>query len=150
MTEFVYPDSELQLNTQFVLCLEEHDYYENNNNDIDTRLFIGYNQIDDKYYVRGKREGKLFVPYAFSCDSKNVLYNFIDRVFDFDCRLNLILYNFNNLTELNPNKLSYEFFENNMDKHYEVAGYNNISLDMAAIKIYLDIIKNITRNRCLL
>jgi len=41
MSDFLYNDSELQMDTQFILCIEEHDNKKDENS-IDTRLFIGY------------------------------------------------------------------------------------------------------------
>ena len=39
-----------------------------------------------------------------------------------------MLYNYNNLNEYNLDDLTYEFFENNMDKSYEISGYDEVLL----------------------
>ena len=95
MSQFLYNDSELQTDTYFVLCIEERDTIR----PLDTRLFIAWNRVDNDYLVRGRREDTTksnYVPYAFHCEKANYLYDFINLVIG-DSKVNLILYNFNNL-----------------------------------------------------
>jgi hypothetical protein len=140
MTTFLYNDSELQMDTNFILCIEEQD-----SELIDTRLFIGYSEIDNSYYVRGKRQdlgNKEFVPYAFYCNSTCDLYDFIECVICPYSRINIILYNFNNLEGKNNDDLTYEFFEEHIDRNYEVVAYDCINLKRKMMKKYLRILKN--------
>ena len=107
MSYFLYNDSELQTDTYFVLCIEERDSIR----PVDTRLFIAWNRLDKDYLVRGRREDTTksnYVPYAFHCEKANYLYDFINLVMG-DSKVNLILYNFNNIEKMNINEITYEF-----------------------------------------
>jgi hypothetical protein len=140
MARFFYNDSELQMDSQFILCIEELD-----NSSIDTRLFIGYSELDNDYYIRGKRQdtgSREFVPYAFRCNSTNGLYDFIEFVICSYNKINIILYNFNNLEGTNDDELTYEFFESQTDRDYEVVAYDGVKLKRRQIKKYLRILKN--------
>ena len=144
MAEFFYNDSELQMDTHFILCIEEHDNKKDQSS-IDTRLFIGYSSKDDDYYVRGKRQdigSKEFVPYAFRCDSTNELYDFIEFAVGPRSKTSIILYNFNNVEGYSDDELTYEFFESRIDRNYEVAAYDNVRLKRHQIIKYLRILKN--------
>jgi hypothetical protein len=57
-------DDETELNSCLVLCIEEHDNTNtnvnsddtiNDNNSIDTRIFISYNEASNMYVINGKR-----------------------------------------------------------------------------------------------
>ena len=144
MAEFIYNDSELQMDTHFILCIEEHDNKKDRKS-IDTRLFIGYSSRDDDYFVRGKRQdigSREFVPYAFRCESTNDLYDIIEFVVGCRRRTSIILYNFNNLNEYLHDELTYDFFESHIDRNYEVAAYDNIRLKRSKITTYLRMLKN--------
>jgi hypothetical protein len=95
--------------------------------------------------VRGKREdigGRDFVPYAFRCESTNDLYDFIEFAIGPRSRTSVILYNFNNLEGTLDDDLTYEFFEDNIDRDYEVAAYDDVKLKRSQIKKYLRMLKN--------
>ena len=144
MNDFTYNDFELQMDTQFILCIEKHDK-STNKMSIDTRLFIGYSSKDDDYYVRGKRQdigSQNFVPYAFRCGSTNDLYDFIEFAVGPRSKTSIILYNFNNLEGYKDDELTYEFFESNIDRNYEVATYDNVRLERSKITKNLKILKN--------
>lgn len=143
MADYMYNDSELQMNTRFILCIEEYDG-EIDKKSIDTRLFIGYSVNDDDYYVRGKRQdfkSREFVPYAFRCESTNDLYDFIKFTLGRN-KTSVILYNFNNVEGYQYDELPYEFFESHIDKNYEVGGYDNVKLKRRTIEKYLRMLKN--------
>jgi hypothetical protein len=144
MTDFAYTDSELQMDTQFILCIEECDDT-NLFSTVDTRLFIGWDLSDEDYFVRGRRQDTRssdYVPYAFRCESARDLYDFISFVMG-ESRVNVILYNFNNMDKMNVDEgATYEFFEENIDKNYEVAGYDDCSLKKSEILKYLRFLRN--------
>jgi len=144
MTDFAYTDSELQMDTQFILCIEECDDT-NLFSTVDTRLFIGWDLSDKDYFVRGRRQDTKtsdYVPYAFRCESAQDLYDFIGFVIG-EAHVNVILYNFNNMNEMNVDVgATYEFFEENINKNYEVAGYDNCSLKKSEILKYLRFLRN--------
>ena len=141
MTNF-YNDSELQMDTQFILCIEELEI--NAEFPVDTRLFIGWDENTQDYFIRGKRQDtnkSNFVPFAFHCDSSNELYDFIKFVMP-DRRVNIILYNFNNTEDNDTEILTYEFFENLMDKNYEISGFNDIKIKRSRMVNHLKMLRN--------
>lgn len=141
MSNFLYNDSELQMDSKLILLIEERD----KRNEIDTRLFISWCNIDNDYFVRGKRcdnDTKTFVPYAFHCDNEDDLYDFIEFVVGLRKTTSVVLYNFNNTEGILTDELNYEFFEENIDKNYEIAGYDNVKLKRHMITKYLRMLKN--------
>ena len=149
MASFFYKDSELQMDINLILCIEEHDP-DLDQDSVDTRLFIGWNNLDNDYFIRGKRENiysKDFVPYAFHCDSTDELYDFIEFVVGKQRKTSIILYNYNNINgytdfKLKADDLTYDFFEKYMDRNYEIAAYDGINLRRREIKKYLRLLKN--------
>ena len=142
MSNFKYNDSDLQMNSQLILCIKEHDSKENRNS-IDTVLFIGWN---NGYYIRGKRQDiwvNKFVPYAFNCDNDYELYDFIEFVIGCRKSSSIMLYNFNNISEMECNDITYEFLEEHLDINYEIAGYDNVKLTRLEILKCLKMLKNV-------
>ena len=93
MENFIYNDSELQMDTQLILCFEERDD-DNETSPIDTRLFIGWSR-DNYFFVRGKRQDYImgrYVPFVFHTDSVKDLCNFIELTIGLS-NMNIILYN---------------------------------------------------------
>jgi len=142
MTDTNYTDSELQTNTQLILCIEECDskilYCP-----IDSRLFIGWSYETGKFFVRGRRDDtrlSSYVPYAFQCILERDLYDFITFVLG-KSNSNIILYNFNNITQTNVDEITYEFLEHNMDQNYEIAGYNDYKPKRSEILTYLRMLR---------
>ena len=139
MEDSVYNDSELQMDTQLILCFEERD--DNNvTSPIDTRLFIGWS---NDFFVRGKRQDyktSRYVPFAFHTVSVKVLCNFIELTIGLS-NMNIILYNFNNMIDLKDKELTYEFFDEQLDKNYEISAYDKISFTQKKLINYLRMLK---------
>ena len=138
-----YTDSELQTNTQLILCIEECDS-RSTICPIDARLFIGWCHETETFFVRGRRDDTLtsnYVPYAFHCILECDLYNFIKFVLG-ESNSNIILYNFNNIIQTNVDEITYEFLENNMEQNYEIAGYNDFKLKRSDCLTYLRMLRN--------
>ena len=147
MTDKIYTDSELQTNTQLILCIEECD---NRSTfcPIDSRLFIGWSYETGKFFVRGRRDDtrtSSYVPYAFQCVLKTELYDFIKFVLG-KSNSNIILYNFNNITQTNVDEITYEFFENNINQNYEIAGYNDYKPKRSEFLKYLSLLQTLNNN----
>ncbi len=148
MSDFlIYNDSVLQMDSKLILCIEEHDS-KRFPDSIDTRLFIGWSNTDNEFFVRGKRQNignNEYVPYAFNFKFYEDLYNFIKFVVGTRETTSLILYNYNNFENLqitNKDKLTYDFFEEYMDKNYEIAAYDDVKLNRASITRYLCMLQN--------
>lgn len=139
-----YKDSDLQMNSQLILSIKEHDSTENKQS-IDTIMFIGWSHIDNVYFIRGKRQDihdKKFVPYAFNCENEYDIYNFIEFVIGYRKTSSIILYNFNNISEMECCDLTYEFLEEHMDINYEIAGYDDVKVIRLEIVKCLKMLKN--------
>lgn len=147
MTDFLYNNSEFQMDSKLILCIEEHDSIKNFNS-VDTRLFIGWSNQDQDYYVRGKREdigSNEFVPYALRFEDEDSLYDFIEFVVGLYSCASIVLYNYNNIDSLqcnNDDELTYEFFEEHMDTNYVIAAYDEVTLTRRHITKYLKMLKN--------
>jgi hypothetical protein len=144
-TDYEYPDTELQFNSQLIMCIEELDCV-NGINSIDTRLFIGWNRNKNEFFVRGKRQdkkiiNKKYVPYGLCFKNKEELLHFISFAMDKEQLKNITLYNFNNILDKSDFDLSYEFFENNMNVYYEVCGYDSIKWKKSKFSTYLEILQ---------
>ena len=127
MATTLYPETELQMDTEFILCIEEVDS-DNNRYPIDTRLFICWNEPHNSYFVRGRRQDtqrSAYVPFAFNCDSSRALFDIIKFIVGYN-NINIILYNFNNTYDMDLDDLTYEFFEKHMNTNYEIGGYNDL------------------------
>ena len=146
MSGFMYNDSVNQSESQLILHIEEIDC-DKVDNTIDTSLFIGWDENVSKYFLRGRRQDLTqnsdYVPYSFYCFSKQDLYNFISFIIDRDARINITLYNFNNIIFTSQEVLSFEFFERHKDKDYEIVGYDNATIDRKSLFNMLTILKNV-------
>jgi hypothetical protein len=144
MTEFDdYKDSEFQTNSLLILCIEEQDSLIDKTS-IDNRLFIGWNNLTDEYFIRGRRQDTSisnYVPYAFQSKNTNDVYDFIEFIVGIKGKKNITLYNYNNI--INFDEVTYEFLEYYLDKDYEIAGYDNVKLNSQEIKRQLRLLKNI-------
>ena len=137
-----YLDSELQHTSQMVLCIEEMDGRVGREKDVDTRVFIIFDYECGGWHILGKRTDiadVTSVPFKFLSFSPEDIWTFIELIIGkafmpmptrskFE-NCSITMYNFNNLNEYNDlDDLTYEFFESNMDKNYEIAAYDDISL----------------------
>jgi hypothetical protein len=131
------------MDTEFILCIEELD----SNNDrfpIDTRLFIGWNDPNNCYFVRGRRQDtrrSAYIPYAFNCDSTRDLFDIIKFIVG-DNNINIILYNFNNTYDKDTDYLTYEFFEEHMNTNYEIGGYDDLKCSRKSMVRWLRMLQN--------
>jgi hypothetical protein len=147
MTECLYNDYEVQMNTKLILCIEECDT-ETIYSQVDNRMFIGWSTLHNLYFVRGRRDDTRtsnYVPYVCYYNSKKELYNFINFTIG-KSKVNIILYNFNNIQQTHLNDITYEFCENNMDNNYEIAGYNECTMKRSEMLRYLRLLKTTTIN----
>ena len=139
MSNFTNNDSELQMDSCLILCIEEYD-----KSSIDTRMFIGYDVSVEDYFVRGKRQdirGTNYVPYAFHCESADKLYKFIELIVGIKGVFNTTLYNYNNLENKMVDEITYEYLESLMDKNYEIVGYDGVILTEENMLKSLNVLK---------
>lgn len=128
----LYNDTELQMNSRLVLCIEEIF-----SGSIDNRIFILYDEATDAFILRGKRTDdnyNSYVPYAFNCHCEKQLSRFVLFVSGLtpilaDAKANICLYNYNNLSEMTNEEITYEFLEDHLDENYEIVGYTGVTLN---------------------
>lgn len=141
--EELYNESELQGHSKLILCIEEQ--IDGSSVDIDNRLFIGWDRDRQLYFIKGKRVDSPrtnYVPYSFTSENKYDIYDFIKFLVS-DNPVNIILYNYNNLYDKDLSNVIYEFFENLMDRRYELSGYDDDRLNKRSFFKYLRFIKYI-------
>ena len=118
MTEFVnnMPDC-------LVFKFEE---VEADTGELDTTVYVLYDQIKEKYIVRGQRK---WTPrhqsctYSYECDNQCDLLDFLQYIVCSGNRVNEVLYNYDNLP-YDSNKITYEFLHDYDHQDYEISGYN--------------------------
>ena len=138
--EYDYDDDyETELNSCLVLCIEEHDNTNvnsdntiNDNNSIDTRIFISYNEASNMYIINGKRldltknsKTAFFQPFMFCADSSNDVLDFLSLTLDIKSQFSYTLFNYNNLS-YDKADITYSFMEDNIDRRYEIAAYDGV------------------------
>ena len=119
MTEFVnnMPDC-------LVFKFEEVD---KDTNEIDTTVYVLFDQRKDKYIVRGQRK---WTPkhhsctYSFECDNQCDLSDFLQYLICPSNRVNEILYNYDNLPN-DSNEITFDFLNEYDHSDYEISGYNS-------------------------
>lgn len=150
MDDISYPESELQNESTMVLMVE-HQENKNNPVGIDLRMFILYDISRRVYVIFGRRFSGFPVdprapPFSFTFDSKSDTFDFILRTIGNKEMARLTLYNYNNLTGVDTNDYSFEFFEEYMDRKYEIAGYDGMKLSFTStrntIRDFLRLMKN--------
>ena len=126
-----YTDSDLQHQSKMVLCIEEYmdPSRGRTKGNIDSRIFIHYDQDDRMFYMYGRRQdkkvkGETFVPYFFSGKTVKSIYKFLRYVIDSKTEISITLYNYNDYIDKDFDEISYEYFDDNMDYHYEIVGYD--------------------------
>ena len=144
-----YKDSNLQNDSHLILCINERDM-DNPLSQIDNRIFIGY-WTDNTFFIKGKRENYNdfdFVPYSFICEREKSIFDFVKFACGNESNIDIVLYNFNNLEKKFSNcyEMSYEFFEENIDYNYEIAGYECVQLEYSQFIGLLRMLKHVTNN----
>jgi hypothetical protein len=130
-------------NSKFILCIEEIDA-DNKKYPIDTRIFVYWQEVDECYLVVGKRQDTQhtkYTPFAFNCDTTRALFEIIQFIVG-ENKINVILYSFNNLYDKESSELTYAFYESQMDKKYEISGYNNMCCERERLVKYLRMLRN--------
>ena len=135
-----YLDSELQLYSQLVICYEHRDK-ERDTKSVDNRIFVMYDTNNNDYYICGKRGATSnikkhnYPPYAFHTGNSSNVLDFIMFAIGYNEKYSVTLYNFNNIFNKTDVQLTYEFFERMMDKHYEIAAYDDCNSSDATINL---------------
>jgi hypothetical protein len=112
---------------------------------IDNTIYIIYDKKNHKYLIRGQRKctpNHQSCTYSFECDFVNELADFIQYVICPHNKVNEILYNYDNFPK-DPNKISFEFLNENDHGDYEISGYNNKKLKKVRLLRNLSMLRSI-------
>ena len=144
-----YTDSDLQYQSKMVLCIEEYmdPSRGRTKGNIDNLIFIHYDRDDNMFYMYGRRQDKklkdkTFVPYFFSVKTVKSIYKFLKFVIDPKTKISVTLYNYNDYIDKEFDDISYEYFYDNMDYHYEIVGYDNKRLTHRFLLDVFNMVKN--------
>lgn len=149
MSSFNYDDSEMQYFSKPILCIEEYDNASLGRKDgnVDMRMFVYFDHESEKYVVYGRRNEKTktastYVPFRFESTNMRSMIEFIVYSMDCESRCSTTLYNFNNMMEEDV-ELCYEFFEENMNKAYEIVGYDKEKIRYKTFERSLKIVRDL-------
>ena len=125
-----------------VLKMEEHV-----DGELDTTLFVLYDNNEDAYLVRGKRSdvfGKpSSVPYSFYCNYASELIDFISFVLCKKSKISYTLYNYDDLPN-DADEIDYQYLSDlDGDIAYELAGYDNQKFNKKEILKFLRVLRNV-------
>jgi hypothetical protein len=125
-----------------VLKIEEHV-----DGELDTTLFILYDNNEETYLVRGKRSNVFgkpeTVPYSFYCNYASDLTDFINFVICKKSRISYTLSNYDDLPN-NVDEIDYQYLkELDGDIAYELAGYDNQKYNKKEILKLLRVLRNV-------
>jgi hypothetical protein len=122
-------------NSCLVLCIEERG--DNNYNQIDTRLFVTYDFVEETFVLYGKRENKLdsedghiqtmFRPLFFRFTKKHEIYNCIELLISRESNCSYTLYNYDNMP-YNCDTVNYYDLADNMNFNYELVMYDDVKI----------------------
>jgi len=119
---------------------------EKDTGNIDTTVYVLFDQRKEKYIVRGQRR---WTPkcqscsYSFECGHICDLVEFLQYLVCRDNTVNEILYNYDNLPD-DSNKITYEFLHDYDHADYEISGYNDKKFSKKRLFSNLRMLRNIS------
>ena len=126
------------------LVLKIEEYIDN---ELDTTLFLLYDNNQETYLVKGKRSNVFgkpeTIPYSFYCNCASELVDFISFVICKKSKISYTLYNYDDLP-YDSNDIDFEYLkELDGDKEYELAGYDNQKYNKKDILKFLRMLRNV-------
>jgi hypothetical protein len=114
---------------------------------IDNTVYVLYDQKDERYIIRGQRNGETSLDHNFSYNCENIksLEYFISFIM---CQQNLLtvtLYNLDNLPYDSKN-ITYDYLSENTNDDNELAEYEKVNYSSKILKNLLKTIKNVFNN----
>jgi len=114
---------------------------------IDNTVYVLYDQKDERYIIRGQRNGETSLDHNFSYNCENIksLEYFISFIM---CQQNLLtvtLYNIDNLPYDSKN-ITYDYLSENTSDDNELAEYEKVNYSTKRLKNLLKTIKNVFNN----
>jgi hypothetical protein len=114
---------------------------------IDNTVYVLYDQKDERYIIRGQRNGETSLDHNFSYNCENIksLEYFISFIM---CQQNLLtvtLYNLDNLPYDSKN-ITYDYLSENTNDDNELAEYEKVNYSTKRLKNLLKTIKNVFNN----
>jgi hypothetical protein len=107
-----------------VLKIEE---VESNSGIIDSVFYVFFDNLTQKYCIRGSRRGN-FYPYSFTCDSQHDVSLFVEFSLCIRNRVSYTLINYGDLP-FEVDSIDFNYLEENFDqKRNEIVGYDKLKL----------------------
>jgi hypothetical protein len=128
-----------------VLMIEEYDI---DNVRTDNTVYVLYDQKDEHYIIRGKRNDTKNIKgcgFSFNCTNIKSLEYFISFIM---CKKNLwsfTLYNYDNLPYRSEN-ITYDYLSDNASTEYEISGYDKLIYNKKDLVKNLKMLKNVFNN----
>jgi hypothetical protein len=116
---------------------------EKDTGNIDTTVYVLFDQRKEKYIVRGQRRWTPKYSYSFECGYICDLVEFLQYLVCRDNTVNEILYNYDNLPD-DSNKITYEFLHDYDHADYEISGYNDKKFSKKRLFSNLRMLRNIS------
>jgi hypothetical protein len=142
-------DTELQHKSQMVFMLEELNENKDKSYRVDTRMFVIFDVSRNAFVVYGKRDcEKLFCfdnpPFAFAFDKRKDVYLFLESCIGPNQFFNAVLYNFNNISDMDSEDLTFEYFNGLIHPDYEITGFDfwTFSAQKDRVKAFLANLEN--------
>ena len=119
---------------------------EKDTGNIDTTVYVLFDQRNEKYIVRGQRKWSPKIKsciYSFECGHICDLVEFLQYLVCPDNKVNEILYNYDNLPD-ESNKITYDFLHDHDHADYEISGYNDKKFSKRRLFSNLRMLRNIS------
>jgi hypothetical protein len=128
-----------------VLMIEEYDI---DNVRTDNTVYVLYDQKDEQYVIRGKRNDTKNIKgccFSFNCKNIKSLEYFISFIICKNNLWNFTLYNYDNLPYRSEN-ITYDYLSDNASSEIELSGYDKTNYSKEKLKNLLKTIKNVFNN----
>jgi len=114
---------------------------------IDNTVYVLYDQKDERYIIRGQRNGATTLDHNFSYNCENIksLEYFISFIM---CQQNLFTVTLYNLDDLpyNSKNITYDYLSENTNDNNELAEYEKLNYSTKILKNLFKTIKNVFNN----
>lgn len=147
-------EEEVEQNSCLVLCIEERG--EDNYNQVDTRLFVTYDFVEDTYVLYGKKHNKMdkndghlitdFQPFFFRFAKKKHIYNCIEYLISRESNCSFTMYNYDNMP-YNCNTVNYDDLADNMNFNYDLVTYDYVKIRRRKLLPVISLLRNAFNNQ---
>jgi hypothetical protein len=142
-------EGEAEVNSCLVLCIEERG--DSDYNQVDTRLFVTFDFVENTFVLYGKRENKFdpedghmlthYVPFFFRFARKLDIYKCIEFLISKDSTCCITMYNYDNMPYC-CDTVNYFNLANNMNSNYELVVYDDLKIRRRKMMPIISMVRN--------